>query len=69
MNKEDIFYYAKSDGIPCYFQPENNEIIPRNKLCEILMNIQEKLWDVFGTPEEFKIVVYKKTITRQEIEK
>ena len=69
MKKEDIFYYAKSDGIPCYFQPENNEIIPRNKLCEWLMDIQDFLWNIFGVPEEFKIVVYKKTITRQEIEK
>lgn len=68
MNKRDIFYYVKADGIPCYYQPETNEVIPRNKLCELLMDIQIYFWEIFGTPEQFKITIYHKTITRQEIE-
>lgn len=69
MTKQDIFYYAKADGIPCYYQPETEEIIPRNKLCELLMDIQNWFWDIFGTPEQFKIVIYHKAIIRQKIEK
>ena len=69
MNKEDIFYYAKMNGIPIYFQPENNEVVPRNRFFEWLMDIQDSIYNTFGTPEQFKIIVYKKTITRQEIEK
>lgn len=38
MNERDIFYYAKSDGIPCYYQPETGETIPRNKF----------LWTAYG---------------------
>lgn len=68
MNKRDIFYYAKADGIPCYYQPETDEVIPRNKLCELLMDIQICFWEIFGTPEQFKITIYHKTIIRQEIE-
>lgn len=69
MNKEDIFYYAKMNGIPIYFQPENNEVVPRNRFFEWLMDIQDSIYNIFGMPEQFKIIVYKKTITRQEIEK
>ena len=68
MDKRDIFYYAKSDGIPCYYQPETDEIVPRNKFCGLLMDIQNWFWDIFGTPEQFKIVIYHKTIKREEIE-
>lgn len=54
--------------MPCYYQPETGETIPRNKLCKLLMNIQDWFWNRFGTPEQFTIVIHKKTITRQEIE-
>lgn len=70
MNKEDIFYYAKLNGIPIYFQPENNEVVPRNRFFEWLMDIQDFISDIFEpTYQFFKITIYKKTITRQEIEK
>ena len=68
MDKKDIFYYATAEGVPCYYQPETGETVPRNKLCELLMNIQDWFWNIFGTPENFTIVIHKKTITRQEIE-
>ena len=68
MDKRDIFYYAKSDGIPCYYQPDTGETIPRNKFYGLLMDIQNWFWDIFGTPEQFKIVIYHKTIKREEIE-
>ena len=29
MDKQDIFYYAKLNGVPVYFQPEENEVIGR----------------------------------------
>jgi len=67
MDKQDIFYYAIAEGVPCYYQPETGETIPRNRLCQWLMNIQDWFWDIFGAPEQFKIVIHKKTITRQEI--
>lgn len=68
MDKRNIFYYAKSDGIPCYYQPDTGETIPRNKFCGLLMDIQNWFWGIFGTPEQFKIVIYHKTIKREEIE-
>jgi hypothetical protein len=69
MEKIDIFYYATIDGIPGYYQPETGEVFPRNKICEWLMSIQEYLWNIFGCPEQFRIVIHHKTITRKEIEK
>ena len=68
MNKRDIFYYATVEGVPCYYQPETEEIIPRNKLCELLMNVQDWFWNRFGAPDKFTIVIHKKTITRERIE-
>ena len=69
MNREEYYYYATCNGIPIYYQPETTDIIPRNKICDWLMDIQEYFWNIFGTPEEIKIVIYKKTITKQKIEK
>lgn len=68
MNKKDIFYFASLYGISCFFQPETGEVIPRNNLCKLIMDIQNWFWDIFGTPEQFKIVIYHKTIKREEIE-
>lgn len=68
MGKKDIFYYATVQGVPCYYRQETEEIIPRNKLCELLINVQDWFWDRFGAPEQFTIVIHKKIITRQEIE-
>ena len=53
MDKRDIVYYAIAEGVPCYYQPETGETIPRNKLCELLMNIQDWFWNRFGTPKQF----------------
>ena len=64
MNKKDIFYYAKFYGIPIYFQPEENEIVGRNWLCNVILDIIEP----FIISEQFKIKIYNKTITREEIE-
>ena len=32
----------------------------RNKLCELLMNIQHWFWNRFGTPKQFTIVILKR---------
>lgn len=62
IKKIDIFYYAKLNGIPIYFQPENNEVIPRNFVCKLILDIQEFLGFT-----GFEIKLYHKTITRKEI--
>ena len=62
-DKRDIFYYAKLNGVPIYFQPEENEVIGRNWFCKLLLDIQE----FFGY-SEFRIEIEHRTITREEIE-
>ena len=37
MNKKDFFYFASYYGVPIYYQPEDNEIVGRNKLCDFLL--------------------------------
>lgn len=64
MDKQDIFYYAKLNGVPIYFQPEENEVVGRNWFCKLLLSIQE----FFGY-SEIKIEIEHKTITREEIKK
>lgn len=74
MNKEEIenldedyFYYAKLFGVPCYFNPLDNEVIGRNKLCDFLIdNIILPITDLFGV--EYKFKIYKRTTTRKEIQ-
>ena len=62
-DKKDIFYYARFYGIPIYFQPEENEIVGINWFWNILLTIIEP----FIVSQQFKIKIYNKTITRQEI--
>ena len=67
MNKKDIFYYAKAEGVPCYYQPETCEMIGRNWFCEMLLRIIEPFEPLFITINGYKIELEHKTITRQEI--
>lgn len=64
MNKHDVFYYAKLNGVPIYFQPDDNEVVPRNIFCKLLLDIQE----FFGYLD-FRVTLYHKTIKREEIKK
>ena len=64
MNKKDYFYYGKLNGIPIYFQPEENEVVPRNKLCSFLLFITEPF---FVSQHYFAIRIKRKTITRSEL--
>lgn len=65
-DKKDIFYYAKLNGIPVYFQPEENEVVGRNKVCEWLLdNCVIPLSEYTG----YEIKLYHKTITREELKK
>ena len=43
MNKKDIFYYAKLNGVPVYFQPEENEVIGRNWFCNLMLVFKNSL--------------------------
>lgn len=65
--KEDTFYYAKYNGIPCYFQPEENELIGRNKVCDILLDIALFFNILFGN--KFKLKLEHRTIARRDIKK
>lgn len=65
---EDYFYYAKLFGVPCYFNPLENEVIGRTKLCDFLIdNIILPITDLLGI--EYKFEVYNRITTREEIEK
>lgn len=70
-DKKDVFYYASYCRVPVYFQPEDNEVVPRNKFCGLLLEI----CDLLITPvyvflgNGFPIKIYKKTITREELKK
>ena len=70
-DKKDIFYYAKLYGvIPIYFQPENNEVIPRNWFWEAILWALEPFEPLFVNPDVgFRIDVIHKTITREELRK
>lgn len=65
---KDIFYYAKLNGIPVYFQPEENEIVGRNWFCELLLKVIMVFEPLFVSEEGFKIEIEHRTITREEIE-
>ena len=68
-DKKDIFYFASLYGISCFFQPEENEIVPRNAFCGFMIDV----CDIFAIPIlsflgcGFPIKVYKRTITREEL--
>lgn len=65
--KEDYFYYAKLFGVPCYFNPLENEVIGRNKLCDFLIdNIILPITDLLGI--EYKFEIYNRITTRKEIQ-
>lgn len=72
MNKKDIFYYARFYEIPVYYQPEEDdeEIVGRNWFCQKLVDIVCCILFIkvilFGD-FNYKMVIYDKTITRQEI--
>lgn len=69
MDKKDIFYFAELYGFPCFFQPEENEIVPKNAFCEAMIDIGNFMmkpiisflgWDL-------PIKIYDRTITREEL--
>jgi len=68
MNKHDIFYYAKLNGVPVYFQPEENEMVGRNWFYNLLLDIVLTFVVFFCNEEEFKIEIENRTIKREEIE-
>lgn len=68
MNKRDIFYYAKFYGIPVYYQPEENEIIGRNRFYDFLLNWIVIPFVLFFGDDEFAVKIERRTITREEIE-
>ena len=69
MDKKDIFYFATLYGISCFFQPEENEIVPRNAICGLMIDI----CNIFATPIislmgcGFPIKIHNRTITREEL--
>ena len=67
IDKKDLFYYAKFNGIPVYFQPEENEIVGRNRFCEFLLIITAPFERFFISEKGFKIVIEHRTITRHEL--
>lgn len=67
MNKQDIFYYAKSDGIPCYYQPEENEMVGRNRFYNFLLDLVIPVILFFSDAEEFGITIENRTIKREDI--
>ena len=68
-DKKDIFYFASLYGISCFFQPEENEIIPINAFCGFMLDI----CNIFAIPIisllgcGFPVKIYKRTITREEL--
>lgn len=70
-DKKDFFYYAKLYGIPIYFQPEENEVVPRNVFCGFLLFLLALIFlpisRFIPDDAEFGIKIYKKTITREEL--
>ena len=68
-DKKDIFYFASLYGISCFFQPEENEIVPRNAVCGALIDLGDilirPLLSFMGWG--FPIKIYKRTITREEL--
>ena len=67
MRKEDYFYYGLLYGIPIYYQPEEKEVVPRNKFYEFLFH----LYAIFMLPftDRIEVKIFKKTITREELKK
>ena len=70
-DNKDIFYYGRLFGvIPIYFQPEHNEVIPRNWFWEAVLWALEPFESLFVNPYVgFRIHVIHKTITREELKK
>ena len=53
MNKKDYFYYAKFYGIPVYFQPEENEMVGRNRFYNLLLDLVISVILFFSDAEDF----------------
>ena len=70
-DKKDVFYYAKLYGIPIYFQPEENEVVPRNAFCGFLLLLLAliilPILRLIPDNAEFGVKIYHKTITREEL--
>lgn len=67
MDKKDYFYYGKLYGIPIYYQPEEKEVVPRNKLCEMLFHLYAII--ILPLTSRIEVKIKKKTITREELKK
>ena len=57
MNKQDIFYYAKLNGVPVYFQPEENEMVGRNRFYNFILNLVIPVILFFSDAEEFGLTI------------
>ena len=68
MNKKDYFYYAKFYGIPVYFQPEENEMVGRNRFYNFLLDLVIPVIIFFSDAEEFGLTIANRTIKREDID-
>ena len=68
MNKKDYFYYAKFYGIPVYFQPEENEMVGRNRFYNFLLYLVIPVILFFSDAEEFGLTIENRTIKREDID-
>lgn len=68
-DKKDVFYFASLYGVSIFYQPEDNEIVPRNAFCGFVLDIcllfAQPICDFLGIG--FPIKIYNRTITRQEL--
>ena len=68
MNKKDYFYYAKFYGIPVYFQPEENEMVGRNRFYNLLLDLVIPVILFFSDAEDFGLTIENRTIKREDID-
>lgn len=67
MDKRDIFYYAWFYGIPVYYQPEENEMVGRNRFYNFLLDLVIPVILFFSDAEEFGLTIEHRTIKREDI--
>lgn len=63
--KTDIFYYGYFYGVPVFFQPETNELLPRNRLYLYLLHLVIPVVGQFTN--EFGVKLIHRTITREKL--
>jgi hypothetical protein len=66
MNKINYFYKAKFKRIPCYFQPETNELYGRNAFYDFILQL---VIFIVSSSDKFKILIEHDTVTRNFLKK